>query len=173
MHDRQYEGHYLPEPETTTLNGTRVGMVLDKALRMFGDVGKRYIMDNLVSHGIKFDKDSRYSLEQVQKVLSGIGEEASLVIDRVRKEMDLAYAFMTFLDASLMSSGLIVFLPAWMESSTACLDILSAASSSTLRSSSAASSLTLSAPDFFIMRCMAARPNSGPEDITCRSAPGD
>ena len=53
------------------------------------------------------------------------------------------------------------------------LRTLSAASSSTLRSSSAASSLTLSAPDFFIMRCMAARPNSGPEDITCRSAPGD
>ena len=34
--------------------------------------------------------DSRYSLDQVQKVLSVIGDDgASLVIDRVRKEMGL------------------------------------------------------------------------------------
>jgi hypothetical protein len=90
-HDRHFEGHYLPEPQTTTLDGARLGIVLDKALRMFGDAGRQYIMDDLASHGIKFDKDSRYSLEQVQKALSVIGDDgASLVIDRVRKEMGLA-----------------------------------------------------------------------------------
>lgn len=91
VHDRQFEGHYLPEPETTTLDGARLGVVLDKTLRMFVDAGKQYIMDDLASHGIKFDKDSRYSLEQVRKALSIIGNDgASLVIDRVRKEMGLA-----------------------------------------------------------------------------------
>src|SRR5437867_4023910 len=72
---------------------------------------------------------------------------------------------MTFLAANLTSSGFIVFLPACTDRSTACLAILSATSSSTFLNSSAASPLTRSAPDFFITRYIAARPNSGPEDM--------
>ena len=53
----------MPEPEITTLDGARLGTVLDKALRMFVDAGRQYIMDDLASHGIKFDKDSHYSLD--------------------------------------------------------------------------------------------------------------
>src|SRR5215213_533729 len=75
------------------------------------------------------------------------------------------YSLITFLEANLMSSGLIVFLPACKDRSTACLAILSATSSRTFLNSSAASSLTRSAPDFFMIRYIAARPNSGPEDI--------
>lgn len=53
---------------------------------MFGDAGKRYVLDDLASHGIESDKDPRYTLQQVQKALSIIRKAgASLVIDRVRK----------------------------------------------------------------------------------------
>jgi hypothetical protein len=91
VHDRQIEGHYLPEPDTLTLDGARLGVVLGRALRIFGNAGRQYIMDDLASHGIKFDEDSRYSLDQVRKALSMIGDDgASLVIDRVRKEMGLS-----------------------------------------------------------------------------------
>src|SRR5438132_140592 len=64
-----------------------------------------------------------------------------------------------------MSEGLTVFLPAWAASSTACLAICIPISSSSVLSSIAASSPTLSAPAFFITLYTAASPNSDP-DIT-------
>ena len=64
-----------------------------------------------------------------------------------------------------MSEALTVCLPAWTESSIACLATCEAISSTTRLSSSAASSLTLSAPDFLIIRYTAARPNSVSDNV--------
>ncbi len=53
-----------------------------------------------------------------------------------------------------------VFLPACDANSTACFDIDIPIPSSTILNSSAASSPTLSPPDFFIILYMLAKPNS-------------
>lgn len=80
----------MPDQDTKVIDGARLLVALDRALRVFGDTGRRYIMDDLVHHGIKFDADSRYTFAQVQNALSVIGDDgAALVMDRVRKEMDL------------------------------------------------------------------------------------
>ncbi len=71
-----------------------------------------------------------------------------------------SYVRMTVFAASFTSEPITVCLPAWFASSTACFATCAAMSSIERRSSSTASLLTLSAPDFLIMRYTAASPNS-------------
>jgi hypothetical protein len=79
----------LPDQDTEVIDGAQLLVALDRALRVFGDAGRRYIMDDLANRGIKFDADSRYTLAQVQSALSVMGEDgATLVMERVRKEID-------------------------------------------------------------------------------------
>ncbi|AIC15240.1 hypothetical protein [Nitrososphaera viennensis] len=73
------------------ISGDRLKALLEKALAVFGDPGKEYIMEDLVRHGIKFDSRSHYTLAQVQDALSILGEDgAALVIGRVRRELERA-----------------------------------------------------------------------------------
>ena len=74
--------------DTVKISGAHLKSVLDVALRLFGDAGRQHIMDDLVARGILFEKNRTYSLEQVQKALSILGEDgAALVIERIRREM--------------------------------------------------------------------------------------
>ena len=75
-------------PDDAKIEGARLKEVLDSALRLFGDAGRQYIMDDLAAHGIRFERGVFYNLSDVQKALSILGEDgASLVIERVRYEI--------------------------------------------------------------------------------------
>ena len=68
----------------------------------------------------------------------------------------LAYSFQIRFTASRISSALTVLRPAWVANSRASFPTRTATSSTTFRSSSAASSPILPAPPFFMSRCTAA-----------------
>ena len=74
-----------------------------------------------------------------------------------------------FLDARVISSDLIVFRWAWLANCTACLAIFSPKASNILLNSSAALSLTLSAPYFFMILWTDARAISDSEFIAIYS----
>jgi hypothetical protein len=73
------------------ISGDRLKVILEKALAVFGNSGKEYIIEDLVRHGVRFDDKSHYTLAQVKKALSVLGEDgAALVISRMRRELGRA-----------------------------------------------------------------------------------
>jgi hypothetical protein len=84
-------GYYGDDDDNIQISGDRLKVILEKALAVFGNSGKEYIMEDLVRHGVRFDDKSHYTLAQVKQALSVLGEDgAALVISRMRRELGRA-----------------------------------------------------------------------------------
>lgn len=74
--------------DVKSIPGDKLKVVLDRALKIFGDPGRQYILDDLQNHGIVLDEQNAYTLEQVKSALSIIGgDSATLIIERLRKSL--------------------------------------------------------------------------------------
>jgi hypothetical protein len=84
-------GYYGDDDDSIQISGDRLKVILERALAVFGNSGKEYIIEDLVRHGVRFDDKSHYTLAQVKKALSVLGEDgAALVISRMRRELGRA-----------------------------------------------------------------------------------
>ena len=79
----------MPErDESVHIPGDELKVSLDKALQVSGDPGRQYLPDGLQNHGMIFDKEHSYTLDQLRSALSIIGDDgALLVVERLRKEL--------------------------------------------------------------------------------------
>lgn len=74
--------------DVKSIPGDKLKVALDRALKIFGDPGRQYILDDLQNHGVIFDEQHAYTLEQVKSALSIIGgDSATLIIERLRKSL--------------------------------------------------------------------------------------
>jgi len=84
-------GYYGDDDDSIQISGDRLKVILERALAVFGNSGKEYIIEDLVRHGVRFDDKSHYTLAQVKQALSVLGEDgAALVISRMRRELGRA-----------------------------------------------------------------------------------
>jgi hypothetical protein len=76
----------LDREESKSIPGDKLKVALDGVLKIFGEPGRQYILEDLQSHGIVLEEQHAYKLEQVKSALSIIGgDSATLIVERLRK----------------------------------------------------------------------------------------
>lgn len=74
--------------QVKSIPGDKLKAVLDRVLKIFGEPGRQYILDDLQNHGVIFDEQHTYTLEHVRSALSIIGgDSAALIIERLQKSL--------------------------------------------------------------------------------------
>lgn len=73
------------------ISGTELKDAIYSALEVVGNTAREVFMEDLERTGMRFENDKTYSFTEIERVLRDTfgGEGASLIVDRIRKYLQI------------------------------------------------------------------------------------